>query len=59
MKPNVSGSEGMILEAAKNGLVPVSYDFLRKFPDAFRSCCVCYDQNGSEDCPDRDVSCVL
>ncbi len=59
MKPNVPGSEGMILEASKNGLVPVPYAFLRQFPEAFRNCCVCHDRNGSEDCADRDAFCVL
>lgn len=59
MKPNVPGSEGMILEAVKNDLLPVSYEFLKQFPDAFKNCCVCYDSGGSPNCPDRDVSCVL
>lgn len=59
MKPSIAGSEGMIIEAVKNDLVPVSYDYLRQFPETFKSCCVCYDQNGSPHCPDRDTSCVL
>ena len=50
----------MIIEAVENGFVPTPYNVLKQnFPEAFRECCVCQDENGSENCQYRDSNCVL
>ncbi len=59
MKPSIHWSEGMIVEASKNDFHPVSFEFLKKYPDTYKNCCVCYDNDGSKNCKDRDSICVL
>lgn len=59
MKPNISGSEWMILSATKHWFLPVSFNFLKNNIDAYNECCVCDDKEGSENCLYRDNECIL
>jgi len=59
MKPSVSWSEGMIIDAVKNNLVPVPFSYLESTPEAYHNCCCCDSNNPETGCPYRDTTCIL
>jgi hypothetical protein len=59
MKPSVSWSEWMIIDAVKNNLVPVPFSYLEHTPEAYQNCCCCDSNNVEAGCPYRDTTCIL
>ncbi|MDK1288214.1 GNAT family N-acetyltransferase [Pseudoalteromonas umbrosa] len=55
-----SGGTSALISSAKNGIFPVSFDYLKiNHPQAFKSCCVCSKDRNHEKCDIRDIKCIL
>lgn len=59
MKPGVKGSEGMIIDATRNNMVPVPFDYLTTHPEVYKNCCSCESNDPETWCRYRDKTCVL
>lgn len=59
-KPKSPEGYSALISSAKNGILPVSFDYLKKnHPEAYMNCCSCSPSRDYIKCDIRDSGCIL